>query len=64
MKQGTEHGESCGPHSFVLCEDQRRIVCSFVRWNKGWHSLKGERRQGKKKEREKKVGLKLRHPED
>lgn len=29
-----------------------------------YNNLKGERRQGKKKEREKKVGLKLRHPED
>lgn len=29
-----------------------------------YNSLKGERRQGEKKEREKKVGLKLGHPED
>lgn len=29
-----------------------------------YSSLKGERRQGKKREREKKVRLKLRHPED
>lgn len=56
------------PTTLCFVKTREGLCVALSRGTKGgmssYNSLKGERRQGEKKEREKKVGLKLGHPED